>query len=77
MDERDKTILGRNLEYIAKALASSGKARDVVYELRECQVLSAEDADKLLVSMEVINFKFPGTCNAYDFSVVFRLYDHI
>ncbi|XP_042874475.1 caspase-1-like isoform X2 [Penaeus japonicus] len=48
MDERDKTILGRNLEYIAKALASSGKARDVVYELRECQVLSAEDADKLL-----------------------------
>ncbi|XP_063606310.1 caspase-1-like [Penaeus indicus] len=48
MDERDKTILAKNQEYIAKTLASSGKAQDVVYELRECQVLSAENADMLL-----------------------------
>nr|XP_027232060.1 caspase-1-like isoform X2 [Penaeus vannamei] len=48
MDERDKAIFTKNQEYIAKTLASSGKAQDVVYELRECQVLSTEHADMLL-----------------------------
>lgn len=58
MDERDKAIFTKNQEYIAKTLASSGKAQDVVYELRECQVLSTEHADMLLVSVKQITFSY-------------------